>query len=178
MKGKVVTDVIVCRSARVEKMCICACTSVFISEMIIKKKKKLVLFSLILRSALIVIFLGFWTKRNGASAVLGSISLFHIQAFSQTHTHLVLFAICCSDDLCKVHNCILVILKFFYISHITIWVHDFTYILQRMKELQASEANRKLLRLSIESGGCSGFQYNFLLDDKANDDDRLYSLFT
>lgn len=47
-----------------------------------------------------------------------------------------------------------------------------------MKELQASEANRKLLRLSIESGGCSGFQYNFLLDDKANDDDRLYSLFT
>lgn len=53
------TDVIVCRSARVEKMCICACTSVFISEMIIKKKKKLVLFSLILRSALIVIFLGF-----------------------------------------------------------------------------------------------------------------------
>ena len=42
-----------------------------------------------------------------------------------------------------------------------------------MKELQAEEPSMKLLRLSIEAGGCSGFQYNFSLDDKTNNDDRL-----
>lgn len=42
-----------------------------------------------------------------------------------------------------------------------------------MKELQADESSMKLLRLSIEAGGCSGFQYNFSLDDKTNNDDRL-----
>lgn len=42
-----------------------------------------------------------------------------------------------------------------------------------MKELQAEETSKKLLRLSIEAGGCSGFQYNFSLDDKTNNDDRL-----
>lgn len=46
-------------------------------------------------------------------------------------------------------------------------------MVQRMKELQAEEASKKLLRLSIEAGGCSGFQYNFSLDDKTNNDDRL-----
>ncbi|KAK2982799.1 hypothetical protein RJ640_005123 [Escallonia rubra] len=44
----------------------------------------------------------------------------------------------------------------------------------RMKELQADEAKGKMLRLSIEAGGCSGFQYNFLLDDKTNADDRIF----
>lgn len=42
-----------------------------------------------------------------------------------------------------------------------------------MKELQAGESNKKMLRLSIEAGGCSGFQYDFSLDDKANTDDRF-----
>ncbi|KAK6147200.1 hypothetical protein DH2020_018112 [Rehmannia glutinosa] len=45
---------------------------------------------------------------------------------------------------------------------------------RRMKELQAEEASQKLLRLSIEAGGCSGFQYNFSLDNKTNDDDRVF----
>ncbi|XAR69743.1 hypothetical protein NMG60_11001448 [Bertholletia excelsa] len=47
---------------------------------------------------------------------------------------------------------------------------------RKMKELQADEASGKeiLLRLSIEAGGCSGFQYNFLLDDKINEDDRIF----
>lgn len=43
---------------------------------------------------------------------------------------------------------------------------------QRMKELQVDEDKEKMLRLSIEAGGCSGFQYNFTLDDKTNSDDR------
>ncbi|KZV30317.1 iron-sulfur assembly protein IscA-like 2, mitochondrial [Dorcoceras hygrometricum] len=45
---------------------------------------------------------------------------------------------------------------------------------RRMKELQADEGGDKMLRLSIEAGGCSGFQYKFSLDDTLNDDDRLF----
>lgn len=45
-----------------------------------------------------------------------------------------------------------------------------------MKELQASEesAKEKMLRLSVENGGCSGFQYVFDLDDKMDTDDRSF----
>ena len=41
-----------------------------------------------------------------------------------------------------------------------------------MKELQATESGEKMLRLSVEAGGCSGFQYAFALDDRKNTDDR------
>lgn len=43
-----------------------------------------------------------------------------------------------------------------------------------MKELVVDEssADEKMLRLSVETGGCSGFQYVFNLDDKMNSDDR------
>ncbi|KAK8531917.1 hypothetical protein V6N13_131275 [Hibiscus sabdariffa] len=43
---------------------------------------------------------------------------------------------------------------------------------KRMKELQSSDG--KMLRLSVETGGCSGFQYVFDLDDKTNTDDRVF----
>ncbi|XP_073044284.1 iron-sulfur assembly protein IscA-like 2, mitochondrial [Primulina eburnea] len=45
---------------------------------------------------------------------------------------------------------------------------------RRMKELQADEGHEKLLRLSIEAGGCSGFQYKFSLDDTISGDDRVF----
>lgn len=45
-----------------------------------------------------------------------------------------------------------------------------------MKELQASETsdNKAMLRLGVETGGCSGFQYAFDLDYKINPDDRSF----
>ncbi|OQU80290.1 hypothetical protein SORBI_3007G105900 [Sorghum bicolor] len=47
---------------------------------------------------------------------------------------------------------------------------------RRLKELHAKEpsAEGKMLRLSVEAGGCSGFQYSFALDDKKNSDDRVF----
>lgn len=50
-------------------------------------------------------------------------------------------------------------------------VHMTDTCVRRMKELQASENGDKMLRLSVEAGGCSGFQYAFTLDDKTNSDD-------
>lgn len=45
----------------------------------------------------------------------------------------------------------------------------------RIKALIENEGNPDLkLRISITGGGCSGFQYNFSLDDTVNDDDVLY----
>ncbi|XP_028784810.1 iron-sulfur assembly protein IscA-like 2, mitochondrial [Neltuma alba] len=48
--------------------------------------------------------------------------------------------------------------------------------IRRMKELVANEssADEKMLRLSVETGGCSGFQYVFNLDDRINSDDRVF----
>ncbi|AQK50040.1 protein aq_1857 [Zea mays] len=47
---------------------------------------------------------------------------------------------------------------------------------RRLKELHAKEPSSegKMLRLSVEAGGCSGFQYSFALDDKKNSDDRVF----
>ncbi|CAN1277334.1 Iron-sulfur assembly protein IscA-like 2, mitochondrial [Linum perenne] len=51
-------------------------------------------------------------------------------------------------------------------------VHLTANCIQRMKDLQANE--EKMLRLGVETGGCSGFQYVFDLDDKLNPDDRVF----
>ncbi|KMT06791.1 hypothetical protein BVRB_7g159490 [Beta vulgaris subsp. vulgaris] len=53
-------------------------------------------------------------------------------------------------------------------------IHITDNCVKRMKELQASENANKMLRLSVEAGGCSGFQYAFALDDKNNNDDRIF----
>lgn len=53
-------------------------------------------------------------------------------------------------------------------------VHLSHNCIQRMKELQSSEPEKKLLRLGVETGGCSGFQYKFELDHTTNPDDRVF----
>lgn len=40
---------------------------------------------------------------------------------------------------------------------------------ERLKEIQG---NNDLLRVSVEGGGCSGFQYKFDLDTSVSEDDR------
>ncbi|KAG6443254.1 iron-sulfur assembly protein IscA-like 2, mitochondrial [Manduca sexta] len=43
---------------------------------------------------------------------------------------------------------------------------------EKLKQL--CDSNDKFLRLCVESGGCSGFQYKFDLDDKVLEDDRIF----
>ncbi|KAK9122791.1 hypothetical protein Sjap_012393 [Stephania japonica] len=47
---------------------------------------------------------------------------------------------------------------------------------RRLKELHDKEksSDTKMLRLSVEAGGCSGFQYAFSLDNKTTPDDRIF----
>ncbi len=41
---------------------------------------------------------------------------------------------------------------------------------QRLAEINAAEDTPKALRVAVEGGGCSGFQYDIKLDDPAEDD--------
>lgn len=46
---------------------------------------------------------------------------------------------------------------------------------EQVKKLIAQEGNPDLkLRIMISSGGCSGFSYNFSLDDQVKDDDEVF----
>ncbi|GAQ82066.1 ISCA-like protein [Klebsormidium nitens] len=56
-------------------------------------------------------------------------------------------------------------------------VHITESCAQRLKELQQEEGvspDQLMLRLSVEGGGCSGFQYSFSLDSKLQPDDRVF----
>ncbi len=44
---------------------------------------------------------------------------------------------------------------------------------QRIAEILRAESSPSMLRLAVTGGGCSGFQYNFALDDKRQEDDLV-----
>jgi len=44
---------------------------------------------------------------------------------------------------------------------------------RRIAEILKSEPGPVMLRLAVTGGGCSGFQYNFALDDSRLDDDLV-----
>ena len=44
---------------------------------------------------------------------------------------------------------------------------------KRIAFLAAKEAKPVMMRVAVEGGGCSGFQYNFTFEDRRNDDDLL-----
>ncbi|HUO93119.1 MAG TPA: iron-sulfur cluster insertion protein ErpA [Rhizomicrobium sp.] len=44
---------------------------------------------------------------------------------------------------------------------------------RRIAEILQSEAQPAMLRVAVTGGGCSGFQYNFTLDDSRLDDDLV-----
>jgi len=43
----------------------------------------------------------------------------------------------------------------------------------RIKEILAVEPSKSALRVSVNGGGCSGFQYGFELENMRNDDDLV-----
>ena len=43
----------------------------------------------------------------------------------------------------------------------------------RIREILAVEPGKSALRVSVNGGGCSGFQYGFELEDMRNDDDLV-----
>jgi iron-sulfur cluster assembly accessory protein len=44
---------------------------------------------------------------------------------------------------------------------------------RRIAEILRSESSASMLRLAVTGGGCSGFQYNFALDDSRQTDDLV-----
>ena len=44
---------------------------------------------------------------------------------------------------------------------------------KRIAQILKAEAEPMMLRLAVTGGGCSGFQYNFTLDDTRMDDDLV-----
>lgn len=45
---------------------------------------------------------------------------------------------------------------------------------KRIKALNAQAGTNQMFRVTVNGGGCSGFQYDFKLDDQLNDDDLMF----
>ncbi len=45
---------------------------------------------------------------------------------------------------------------------------------RRVNALNAQDGGHKMFRVTVQGGGCSGYQYEFKLDDQSNDDDVTF----
>ena len=45
---------------------------------------------------------------------------------------------------------------------------------RRINALNAKDGTDKMFRITVQGGGCSGFQYEFKLDSQMNDDDVTF----
>ncbi len=43
--------------------------------------------------------------------------------------------------------------------------------IRKIKDIMSDEPSTSRLRVFVQGGGCSGFQYGFTIDDEKNDDD-------
>ena len=73
----------------------------------------------------------------------------------------------------KTHNWTI---DFFVLNHNIFIMSDTTLTVtpraaQRIHEIAAKQGVHAALRIAVNGGGCSGFQYDFALDDKREDDD-------
>jgi iron-sulfur cluster insertion protein len=44
-----------------------------------------------------------------------------------------------------------------------------------IQKILETESQGSRFRISVQGGGCSGFQYNFLIDTQLTDDDKIFS---
>ena len=44
-----------------------------------------------------------------------------------------------------------------------------------IQKILETESGNKRFRIAVQGGGCSGFQYNFLIDDQLTADDKIFS---
>ncbi len=47
---------------------------------------------------------------------------------------------------------------------------------KRIHEIAAKQGSAAALRVAVNGGGCSGFQYDFELNSKPEDDDKLFEV--
>ena len=47
---------------------------------------------------------------------------------------------------------------------------------KRIHEIAAKQGSHAALRVAVNGGGCSGFQYEFTFDDKREDDDKTFEI--
>jgi iron-sulfur cluster insertion protein len=50
--------------------------------------------------------------------------------------------------------------------------------IERLKEIMAAEPEGSKLRVFVQGGGCSGFEYGFTIDSDVNEDDFTYEFDT
>jgi iron-sulfur cluster insertion protein len=47
---------------------------------------------------------------------------------------------------------------------------------KRIHEIAAKQGGQAALRVAVNGGGCSGFQYEFTFDDKPEEDDKSFEI--